>query len=177
MSSIFSPMPGPGAGVFPGEYDPPLFKNVTASAMTLGTVVMLDLQQSDSDTVSIEFGHANSSTGSPDGWANCIVLPDAAGIRANIQLVVTEPNGIAAGASGRCAVFGSFSTVKVDGSGTTATKGCALIANTSGKLVIAPATGAAEKIVGYLQSTSSVTTDTTARVWFNGLGWAQHRDN
>lgn len=171
LTSIL-PMGGPGIGLFPATARFQV-RNVTSGALTAGHVAMLDIEQGDADTVSVEPGH--QTAGNPDSVFNCVGAPDAAGIRAGVMVVLEA--AIAAGAVGWATLAGIV-TAKVDGSGTNATKGCYLIATTGGKLVIAPATGAAQKIVGRLMTTATVSTDTTAAVWFNGLtGFGTHRDN
>jgi hypothetical protein len=159
------PIGGPGNGLWPAD-NKFRVRNVSGSSIAAGRVVMLDLNQTDADVTSVVPGH--TTNGADDSVFACVLLPDTLNTKKG-QLVCLLDT-IAAGATGMCAALGYLNPVFVDGSGTTITKGAPLVANTAGALVIAPATTDGTKIVGYLMSTASVTTATTATVWFNGCG-------
>lgn len=163
------PLSGPGDGIFPPSVTGIKIKNNTsATAFTAGTVVMLDIQQAaPSPATSFAPGHATS--GADDSVFNTCILPTAAGLLAGNPLFVCE-QAIAAQAVGKATAMSAGVTANVDGT-TPATKGCALIATTAGTLVITPGTTTGAAIVGYLMSAASVSTNTTATVWFNGFGF------
>lgn len=159
---------GPGDGWFPGRNTPWFATNVSGSTIGAGRVVMFDIAQTDSDTVSVVPGH--QTAGVNDSIFNCVLLPDAAATKRGIMAVVQS--SITAAGRGPVAMLGIIEGVQVDGSGTTITKGAALVANTAGALILVPtSTTDGTKIVGYLMATTSVTNATTATVLFNGFGW------
>lgn len=175
---------GPGDGLFPPGGEPLKIKNSTAStAFAIGSVVMLDLQQTitaaNGGAASFTPGHQTAgadtlhtgTVSANDSVFNCCILPTTAGLLAGNPVFVCL-EAIAAGASGKVTPMGVKVTAKVDGSGTNITKGAALIAaNGSDALVITPGTTAGAPIVGYLMSASTVSTATTATIWFNGFGF------
>lgn len=164
------PLSGPGDGFFPPSIRRFKFLNNTAAtAFVQGTIVMADIQQA-SPTPATSFAPGHATAGVNDSVFNTVILPTAAGLLAGNPLFVSE---------GPCAALavGSFTSMDVaaicrlDGTGTTITKGAALIANTTGNLVITPGTTTGAAIVGYLMSASSVTTVVNGTVWFNGYGF------
>ena len=187
MSNMLSPMPGPGNGVFPANGTVNV-RNVTATAMPAGSVVMMDLAVSDGDTLSLAPGHT-TSTGLDDSIF-CNVVLAAAALDTRIGQFLITVEAIAAGAVGKAAVTGiATGNVRYGLAGCTINKGGALIADTvSGLLIPAPAWSSisstssqneyiyGQKIVGYamlltlIGSGSATNLTTGIPVWFNGMG-------
>lgn len=186
MTNLCPPIMGPGIGLFPGNGSV-IVKNVTGSTMPAGTVCMVDLALSDGDTVSVNPGHTNATTGAPDSVWACVVIAAAAADARTGQFLITLES-IAAGATGRAAPTGTVTGVVRNGAGDIA-KGAPLVADTvSGLLIPAPAWAsfsatssqnqnlAGQRIIGYalitasIASTNSTSVQTSINVWFNGLG-------
>lgn len=163
------PLSGPGDGFFPPSIRRFKFLNNTAAtAFVQGTIVMADIQQA-SPTPATSFAPGHATAGVNDSVFNTVILPTAAGLLAGNPLFVSE-GPCAALAVGSFTLMDVAAICRIDGT-TPATKGCALIANTTGNLVITPGTTTGAAIVGYLMSASSVSTVTNATVWFNGYGF------
>jgi hypothetical protein len=182
MSQLITPIMGPGVGITPGNGSVTV-RNVTAVPMRAGEVVMLDLAQADSDTVSVIPGHANATTGAADSVFGCVILPSSvAATRTGQFLILLE--AIAAGATGKAALTGQVPALLqlgVTNFALGAPLGVFTVSGTSGNGGLCPLSAIAsngtvgEKIVAYLMHTatiaSSAATNTAmGTVWFNGLG-------
>lgn len=175
MSSLYTNIGPAGIGINPGN-GWLIVKNVTATAMRAGDIVMLDLAQSDGDVTS-------TTPGSTSGVFGCVIQPNSvAATRTSQFLILLE--AIAAGATGKAAATGVVPAILQLGVGDFAL-GAPLaaftVSGTSGNGGVCPLSAVAtnatrgEKIIGYLmqsasQASSAATNTTMGTIWFNGLG-------
>lgn len=187
MTQLISPIMGPGAGIYPGNGSVTV-KNVSSASIGAGQVVVFDIAQNDSDTVSVIPGHTTS--GAPDSIFACVVPCTSLSLQRTAQFMILLET-IAAGATGKAAFTGIVPAIISLRAGDYSAKGMPLIAMSTtvtasvNALQSLPAVATASndnvvaghRIIGYLMNTiswassdSSSATTALMNVWFNGTG-------
>ena len=175
MTQLTPSIMGPGIGITPGNGSV-IVKNVSATGLPAGAVVMLDLAQTDADVTSVTPGSTAAVWG-------CVVHPNSVAQSRVGQFLITLES-IAVGATGKAAPTGMVPALLQLGvtnfalgeplgvfsvSGTAGNGGlCPLSVVTSNAV-------RGEKIVAYLMHTATIassgaTNTVMGTVWFNGIG-------